>query len=128
MQALALQEVTINNHSTKSKAENHARCKSKADGMANSVSEGGVFNGMVFAFAGRFSATQTALKNLVERGGGGCAASVTQKVTHIITTQAAVGAEKRSAVIATAIGRGLPLLREEFLSCCVEAGCTCRAC
>ena len=122
MQALALQEVTINNHSTKSKAEKHARCKSKAEGMANSVSEGGVFNGMVFAFAGRFSATQTALKNLVERGGGGCAASVTQKVTHIITTQAAVGAEKRSAVIATAIGRGLPLLREEFLSCCVEAG------
>jgi len=58
--------------------------------------------------------------SLVEDGGGSCAASVTLKVTHIITTKAAVEAEKRSAVIATAIGRGLPLLHENFLGRCVD--------
>jgi hypothetical protein len=79
-----------------------------------------VFGGMVFAFAGRFSATQTVLKGWVEGGGGSCAASVTLKVTHVITTRAAVDAEKRSAAIATAIGRGLPLLSEDFLARCVE--------
>lgn len=79
-----------------------------------------VFEGMVFAFAGRFSAAQAALKSLVEDGGGSCAASVTLKVTHIITTKAAVEAEKRSTAIATAVGRGLPLLHEDFLARCVE--------
>jgi NAD-dependent DNA ligase len=79
-----------------------------------------VFEGMVFAFAGRFSAAQTALKSLVEGGGGSCAASVTLKVTHVITTKAAVEAEKRSTAIATAVGRGLPLLHEDFLARCVE--------
>ena len=79
-----------------------------------------VFAGMVFAFAGRFSAAQNVLKGWVEGGGGSCAASVTLKVTHVITTKAAVNAEKRSAAIATAIGRGLPLLSEDFLARCVE--------
>ena len=79
-----------------------------------------VFAGMVFAFAGRFSAAQAALKGLVEGGGGSCAASVTLKVTHVISTCAAVEAEKRSAAIATAIGRGLPLLHEDFLARCVD--------
>jgi len=58
--------------------------------------------------------------SLVEGGGGSCAASVTLKVTHVVTTKAAVEAEKRSAVIATAIGRGLPLLHENFLGRCVD--------
>lgn len=79
-----------------------------------------VFSGMVFAFAGRFTAAQAALKGLVEGGGGSCAASVTLKVTHVISTRAAVQAEKRSAAIATAIGRGLPLLHEDFLARCVD--------
>ena len=79
-----------------------------------------VFAGMVFAFAGRFSAAQAALKGLDEGGGGSCAASVTLKVTHVISTCAAVEAEKRSAAIATAIGRGLPLLHEDFLARCVD--------
>jgi hypothetical protein len=79
-----------------------------------------VFAGMVFAFAGRFSAAQAALKGLIEGGGGSCAASVTLKVTHVISTRAAVEDEKRSAAIATAIGRGLPLLHEDFLARCVD--------
>jgi hypothetical protein len=78
------------------------------------------FAGMVFAFAGRFSAAQATLKGLVEGGGGSCAATVTLKVTHVISTRAAVEAEKRSAAIATAIGRGLPLLHEDFLARCVD--------
>lgn len=89
----------------------------KKDGSAGAAK---VFEGMVFAFAGRFSAAQSVLKGWVEGGGGSCAASVTLKVTHVITTRAAVDAEKRSAALATAIGRGLPLLREDFLARCVE--------
>jgi hypothetical protein len=90
-------------------------CPEKARG-------GKFFDGMVFAFAGRFSAAQGALKSLVENGGGTCAASVTLKVTHVITTKAAVEAAKRSTSIATAIGRGLPLLHEDYLTRCVEEG------
>eukprot|EP00960_Hanusia_phi_P002542 73957-Hanusia_phi.AAC.2 len=79
-----------------------------------------IFQGMVFAFSGKFSMTQQALKDLVELGSGACAQSVTQKVTHLITTQAALDAEQRAAALATAIGKGLPLVREDFLSACVE--------
>ena len=89
-------------------------------GAHSERSNASVFDGMVFAFAGRFSTAQTALKALVEGGGGSCAASVTLKVTHVITTKAAVEAEKRSTAIATAIGRGLPLLHEDFIVRCVN--------
>jgi hypothetical protein len=91
-----------------------------APGGKDAVGGRAVFAGMVFAFAGRFSAAQNVLKGWVEGGGGSYAASVTLKVTHVITTKAAVNAEKRSAAIATAIGRGLPLLSEDFLARCVE--------
>jgi hypothetical protein len=80
------------------------------------------FDGMVFAFAGRFKVEQGALKRMVEKGGGICAASVTLKVTHVITTKATVEAEKRSTAITTAIERSLPLLHEDFLTRCVEEG------
>ena len=79
-----------------------------------------VFEGFVFAFAGRFPDSQVVLKNLVESGGGTCAASVTLKVTHVIATKAAVDADKRSAAIATAIGRSLPILSVDFLKQSVE--------
>ena len=78
------------------------------------------FDGMVFAFAGRFKVEMGEMKRMVDKGGGICAASVTLKVTHVITTKAAVDSEKRSTVIATAIGRKLVLLHEDFLTRCVE--------
>jgi len=62
------------------------------------------------------------MKRMVDKGGGICAASVTLKVTHVITTKAAVDSEKRSTAIATAIGRRLVLLHEDFLTRCVEEG------
>ncbi|EKX44421.1 hypothetical protein GUITHDRAFT_109542 [Guillardia theta CCMP2712] len=81
-----------------------------------------VFHGMVFAFSGKFTRPQQTLKELVELGSGSCAQSVTQKVTHVITTQAALDSEKRAAALATAIGKGLPLVKEDFLSACIEKG------
>ena len=98
---------------------NHAAIERQEKGAAGGAGSR-VFAGMVFAFAGRFSAAQAALKGLIEGGGGSCAASVTLKVTHVISTRAAVEDEKRSAAIATAIGRGLPLLHEDFLARCVD--------
>ncbi len=80
------------------------------------------FDGMVFAFAGRFKVEMGEMKRMVDKGGGICAASVTLKVTHVITTKAAVDSEKRSTAIATAIGRRLVLLHEDFLTRCVEEG------
>jgi hypothetical protein len=76
------------------------------------------FDGMVFAFAGRFELEHGALKRMVKKGGGICATSVTLKVIHVITTKATVGAEKRSTAIATAIGCRLLLLHEDFLTRC----------
>lgn len=71
--------------------------------------------GMVFAFSGKFSTSQGSLKGIVERFGGSCAGSVTKKVTHVITTSVSIALEERPTALATAIGRGLPLLSETFL-------------
>ena len=81
-----------------------------------------LFCGMVFAFSGKFKLSQPALKSLVEAHGGACAASVTQKVTHVVTTTAALASDKRATALATAIGRQLPLISESFLTMTSEEG------
>lgn len=78
--------------------------------------------GMVFAFSGKFKLSQPALKSLVEAHGGACAASVTQKVTHVVTTPAALASDKRATALATAIGRQLPLISEDFVVQTAEKG------
>jgi hypothetical protein len=72
-------------------------------------------SGMVFCFSGKFSMSQNALKTLVEKHGGSCSATVTQKVTHLVTTSCAVQQVNKPAALATALGKDLPILSEDFL-------------
>jgi hypothetical protein len=72
-------------------------------------------SGMVFAFSGKFSMSQNALKSLVEKHGGSCSATVTQKVTHLVSTACAIQQVNKSAALATALGKDLPILSEDFL-------------
>ena len=95
-----------------------AAIRSKTTALADITNDAGKnlpLAGMTFAFSGKFSASQVSLKGIVERFGGSCAGSVTKKVTHIVTTSASLALEERPTALATAMGRGLPMLSEAFL-------------
>jgi hypothetical protein len=82
----------------------------------------GPLAGMVFAFSGKFSTTQPVLKGMVEAQGGAVSSTVTQKVTHLVTMESALTSDKRAAAVATAIGRKLPLVSEDFILQTAESG------
>lgn len=84
-------------------------------------SSSSVFDGLHFAISGKFTLSKEAFKDLIERNGGKFSATVTQKVTHVITTEANIALEKRPAALATAFGRNLPMVSEEFLHKCLES-------
>lgn len=78
-----------------------------------------IFKGETFAISGSLSQPQKDYEELIQKHGGEVASSLTKAVTFLISTEADVKA--CSTKVATAQGRGTPILQEGFIGACIAA-------
>mmetsp|Transcript_27341 Transcript_27341/g.63750 ORF Transcript_27341/g.63750 Transcript_27341/m.63750 type:complete len:476 (-) Transcript_27341:7-1434(-) len=78
-----------------------------------------IFKGQVFALSGRLSQPQKEYEELIKKNGGEVAPSLTTAVTILVSTADDVKA--CSQKVATANGRGVPIVQEGFVGACIAA-------
>jgi len=78
-----------------------------------------IFKGQVFAISGKLSQPRKDHEELIRKYGGEVANSVTAAVTYLISTEDDV--KNCSSKVASAQGRGVPIVQEGYLGACVAA-------
>jgi len=78
-----------------------------------------IFKGQVFAISGKLSLPRKDHEELIRKYGGEVASSVTAAVTYLISTEDDV--KSCSSKVASAQGRGVPIVQEGYLGACVAA-------
>eukprot|EP00927_Polykrikos_kofoidii_P057090 TRINITY_DN51198_c0_g1_i1.p1 TRINITY_DN51198_c0_g1~~TRINITY_DN51198_c0_g1_i1.p1 ORF type:complete len:469 (+),score=112.71 TRINITY_DN51198_c0_g1_i1:57-1463(+) len=78
-----------------------------------------LFKGQIFALSGKLSQPRKDYEETIRKHGGGLASSVTAAVTYLVSNEADVKALPQK--VATAVGRGTPIVQEGFIGACIAA-------
>jgi len=74
-----------------------------------------LFKGFEICLSGKFNLIQRKFEHLIQQHGGSIQKSINAVVTHLISTDFELQQEEKAVKVAKALGKGIPIIREEFI-------------